>query len=194
MSSSEVNINDLWRKNRQYQETVFVTHETTYDDLKIDLATARTGGTAPTFENVFSNLYAYDFTTLNDTLYFSCQLPHCWKEGTTIYPHLHFLPQTTLSTGSINFGFEYSIATPMSFFNTTSTTSTATTTFPITDNNKHMIIDFAPIGMANNKISTVLICKLWNRQTENNTKIFALSFDFHYAIDSFGSRTELLKN
>ena len=57
-------------------------------------------------------VYTYTFegveTDNEEEVFFSVQLPHNWKEGSAIYPHVHWSPQTTGKSGSVVWGLEYS--------------------------------------------------------------------------------------
>ncbi len=45
-----------------------------------------------------------------EAMSFTVQLPHNWKEGTTIFPHLHWMPKATASSGNVEWNFDYTWA------------------------------------------------------------------------------------
>jgi len=139
---------------------------------------------------------------LEQQVYFSIQMPHNWKEGTTIFPHVHWSPQTAKS-GNVVWGFEYTWAeydstTPVAF--PTPTIVTATTGVSTNGVDTHYITSFAPITptTSQDKISGILMCRFFRNSsnsadTYTNGSAALLSFDIHYEIDAFGSGTEFIK-
>ncbi|MDP2060971.1 MAG: hypothetical protein U1C58_10295 [Flavobacteriaceae bacterium] len=137
-----------------------------------------------------------------ETLSFQVQIPHGYKEGTNIYPHLHWTPLASRS-GNVEWNLDYTWVnydpdTPLSFPSTT--TSTAIATGPFTART-HLI---TPLTTGNTgligtgkKVSSILICRLW-RNSNNLADTYGddaglLSFDFHYQIDTVGSRLQFSK-
>lgn len=131
-------------------------------------------------------------------VYFSIQMPHNWKEGSTIYPHIHWSPQTS-GTGNVVWGFEYSWVnydptSPLAFPNTSILTAT-TDAITAASVDKHLITGFGSITPNANqgKISSILMCRLY-RHSSNAADTYTgnaalLSFDLHYEIDALGSAT-----
>lgn len=135
-------------------------------------------------------------------VYFSIQMPHNWKEGTTIYPHVHWSPQSAV-TGSVVWALEYSwidynATTPVAFPNTNILTAT-TASVTSADQDKHLITGFSSITPNSNqgKISSILMCRFY-RNSSNAADNYAgnaalLSFDIHYEIDGIGSNQLYVK-
>jgi len=137
-----------------------------------------------------------------EAMSFTVQLPHGWKEGSTIHPHLHWLPKST-ATGNIEWNFEYSWAnydavTPEVF--PAITTSTVTSTGPFTAR-AHSITSLTAgntgIDGTGKKISSILICRIWRNSSNSNDTYSAdagvLFMDFHIQIDGYGSHQEYIK-
>lgn len=76
---------------------------TDYEDLRIDGLSTRTGAVAPTDETGFrgsADYYSRNFVhNQADEVQFSVQMPHAWRAGSGIYPHVHLSPWVS-STGS----------------------------------------------------------------------------------------------
>ena len=67
---------------------------------------------------------------MTESLHFSVQLPHAWKEGTQIEPHIHYCCSDN-SVGNVVWKLEYVIADvtpPPSVSGTTNSTFGTTTT------------------------------------------------------------------
>jgi hypothetical protein len=139
---------------------------------------------------------------MNKKYFFSIQMPHKWKEGSTIYPHIHWASQTATS-GAVTWGLEYSWvdynpSSPLAFPNTTILTATSASVSS-GDIDKHLIVDLAPITPSGSqgKISSIIMCRLF-RNSSNAADTYSgdaalLSFDVHYEIDAIGSNSLYIK-
>ncbi len=158
----------------------------------------------PALSPFMSTVQCYFFekkTLANEQqVFFAVQIPHDWKEGTAIYPHIHWSPQSGVA-GAVVWGFEYTwqnyvAAGPVAF---PATTTIKTTTADVTaaDNDKHFITSFASLDGTGKKISSILMCRLF-RNSSNAADTYGgnsalLSFDIHYEIDGMGSRDPFVK-
>jgi hypothetical protein len=137
-----------------------------------------------------------------EAMSFTVQLPHTWKEGTTIYPHIHWTPKSTAS-GNVEWNFDYSwinynSSSPEVFPAVTTSTVISTGSFTA---NTHCItpLTAANVGLSatGKKISSVLVCRIWRNSSNTNDTYAAnaglLFLDFHYQLDTFGSREEYIK-
>lgn len=137
-----------------------------------------------------------------EAMSFTVQLPHAWKEGTTIYPHIHWTPRSSAS-GNVEWNLEYTwvnydAVTPQVF--PAITTSTVVASGPFTANS-HVITSLtsgnAGIDGTGKKISSVLVCRIWRNSSNANDTYNAdaggLFVDFHIEIDGWGSTSTFTK-
>ncbi|WP_338357482.1 hypothetical protein [Yeosuana marina] len=137
-----------------------------------------------------------------ETLSFQVQLPHSYKEGTRIYPHLHWTPRAT-KVGNIEWNLDYTWVnydsdTPLAF--PAKVTSTVVAAGGFTENT-HMITALTAgnggLDGDGKKISSILICRLWRNSGDSQDTYEddagLLSLDFHYQIDTVGSREPFAK-
>lgn len=136
-----------------------------------------------------------------EAMSFVVQIPHSWKEGTIIYPHIHWLPKASES-GNVQWNLDYSwqnydATTPLAF--PTYTTSTVVATGPFVANTHRITSLTGGTGLdgTGKKISSILICRIW-RNASYTADTYTddaglLSLDFHYQIDTVGSRAEYVK-
>jgi len=177
--------------------------EVRWDDLRIVLDNGSdaaslsyfSGGSGPQI------WYFRDNGTL-ESMSFTVQLPHTWKEGTTIYPHLHWAPKGTRS-GDVEWNFEYTWAnydavTPEVF--PAIATNTVVAAGPFTANTHRITaLSAANAGLdaTGKKISSILICRLWRNSNNSNDTYndYAglLFVDFHIQVDGWGSREVFVK-
>ena len=168
---------------------------TVYDDLRIDLSnikaptlnpptwTSYKGGECPIFS-----------ATQSEILYFRIQLPHGWKEGSDLNFHIH-VTYPTNGTGNSQWKFTYSWANIDGTFPTETTLLQTFAAPTITD--QHIIHSFGTISGTDKNISSILICSLSRLGTDvldtYASGIYGISADFHYQIDTIGSRQEYIK-
>lgn len=126
-----------------------------------------------------------------DAMSFTLQLPHNWKNGTTIFPHIHWTPKSS-GSGNVQWNLDYTWAdlnetTPVTF--PAVTTSSVISTGPFTAN-QHLLTNLTAgnIGIdgTGKNFSSILICRIWRDSglagdTYNNDAA-GLSMDFHISI------------
>ena len=175
---------------------------TSWDDLRVPV-TATNIGTAnnPNFSQVLTNgagsqgVYTYLFdASAEEELLFNVQLPHAWKEGTDIEPHVHWFP-TSADTGTVRWGLEYT-------WSNVDGTFSNTTIIYINDAAdgtvyKHQLADFAAISGTGKTLSSMLMCRVFRDAGHVNDTYTGdaglLEIDFHHRIDSLGSLSEYVK-
>lgn len=174
-----------------------------WDDLRITLDK---GSSAATIKYISGNsgpqIWYFRDNSSDEAMSFTVQLPHTWVEGTTIYPHLHWLGESTAS-GNVVWNLEYTwanydAASPEVF--PAITTSTVISSGSIVQN-AHNISALTPsnagIDSTGKLISSILICRLW-RNSSNPSDTYGddaglLFVDFHILVDGFGSREVFVK-
>lgn len=137
-----------------------------------------------------------------EAMSFTVQLPHGWKEGSTIYPHIHWIPKST-GSGNVEWNFEYSWAnydpvTPQVFPAITTSTVISTGAFTARTHNITALTNSnTGIDGTGKKISSILICRIWRNSSDANDTYNAdagvLFMDFHIQIDGYGSHQEYIK-
>ena len=144
------------------------------------------GGSGTTFKVLKFNQSQYGF--------FTCQLPHKYKLGSDIYCHVHWTPGARGAdedTKTVAWKIDYSWASIGSVF-------PASANLDLTDtcdgvNDKHLMTDDKVITGTDQGVSSMLICKIyrdtgdtWVGTGANGPAL--LEVDFHFQIDTLGSR------
>lgn len=119
------------------------------------------------------------------------QMPHAWKEGSTVSPHIHWTKTTADGSGlDVAWRFRYklwSINSTASAY--TSWLEHTLATGDLTTQEKQNISSFPDIDMTGYKVSTIIVWELMRDVSEDtygsNARLIEL--DFHYLIDSQGS-------
>ncbi len=182
---------------------------TAWDDYMIPGTSAKTTGkSAPDLAGGFVgdntlDLYVFDGVNTLEQVFFTIQIPHRWKQGSTLYPHVHFSPTST-NTGDTNervvrFGFEYTWANINGTFGATATLNLDSDPFvPNTSQWKHLIAKNATgIAGTGKTLSSMMVCRLFRNPADDADTypqdVAFLQFDVHYEVDGFGSSLEYIK-
>lgn len=175
-----------------------ITDVPAWDDLRFPAQSIKQGATNPPGWVKLTGLgevycLGFDKTTSED-VYFVVQLPHHWKEGTELRPHIHWTSQSG-SSGNVAWVLEYTIASTNETFPSTTTDSMVV---PNPAQYVHTVDAWSPIFMSGKRVSSVLLCRVY-RDTSNvldtlNEDALLLEIDFHYQVDSFGSSREYYKD
>lgn len=184
---------------------IFLTGDhTLYDDLQVPGFAVRTSGSSPPdFDANFvgdASMYSYRFDGTNtmEEVFFDVQMPHCWKEGSTIYPHVHFSPTSTNSADAVSrtvrFVLEYTWCNVAATFGATAEYEMTKAFIPNTSLWAHLIASGAGLAATDKTLSSIIKCRLYrdpaNAGDTYPQDVAFLSVDFHYEIDSLGSATE----
>jgi len=130
-----------------------------------------------------------------ETLAGIAQMPHAWKQGTDISPHVHW-QKTTSASGNVYWQLDYEIVnngdTATMAYGTTLSTTSAVAGTPDTDTaNKVLISSFGTIDMSAYDISCLVVWKLsrigGDAADTYGADARLLEFDIHYQSDSLGS-------
>jgi hypothetical protein len=119
------------------------------------------------------------------------QLPHAWKEGTVISPHIHWTKVTADGSNlAVDWEFRYRIASKAGTFSSWSAWQDHT--LVVGDNTsaeKHNLSTFPDIDMTGYLVSDMLV---WSIRRNGNTDAYngqtrLLEFDIHYQAETLGS-------
>jgi hypothetical protein len=163
-----------------------------WDDLLVPLTTTRVGSNSkPDFDEVNVG-YLFPNNNTAEILYFIVQMPHRWKVGTRVYPHVHY---RRTAAGVPTYKFVYS------WFNIGSAVAAPTETYtldteviPYTSGSIHQInATSSGIDGTGKGISSILVCELYRDDSSVAGDVLTYQFDIHYQVDSLGSRDQYTK-
>lgn len=183
-----------------------VTREPDWTDLRVPMSALATvtgaGLKAPTYSQLSNDgagstgLYAAAYSpTQEQELFFAAQLPHAWREGTELRPHIHWSPSNTANVGDVVWGLEYYWVNVNELIpNSTITTGTFTVDGT---GRKHVVQGWPVIDGTGKKISSQIHGRIF-RDADNildtyPDPAFLIEVDFHYQQDSIGSNSEFVK-
>jgi len=180
-----------------------------WSDIRTPLLSSNAGGSVPPVVTRFrrdtagtsQGVFAYAFQDQSNVnneqeLYFTIQMPHSWKTGTAIKPHLHYSvasASTPVTDDTIVFGLEYTCdgaETPYPVTGLSKSTSTAPTSF---GGGYAVFPDLTPPSV----LSALCLFRIYRNSSSTVDNfahaVFGIEMDFHYLSDSLGSRQELIK-
>jgi len=176
-------------------------NKSVWDDYvtPINEATFRGATNNPTLTKIFDDgagstgLYGYVYSDGDEAL-ITVQMPHRWKEGSIIYPHIHFMCMTDVDPAD-NFGinFEYSWADINEDFAANSTLSDIDISTGVNTQYMHQFANLTSSGIdgTGHTLSSILMCRIERVAADSDNYaggICILDFDVHYELDTHGSR------
>lgn len=174
---------------------------TVFDDLRTPVSQLRVPGSkAPTWTTYNgTQLLGFSYQAVEgneEEVYLVVQIPHSYKEGSNIVPHIHWIPNedTTDDPEVVRWGLECEWKNIDGTFSGTTTIHAEESMTDRADD--HIKTAFSAIDGTGKTISSMLTCRLFrNSSSPNDTYdsgtalALLLEIDFHFEIDTVGSRT-----
>ena len=173
---------------------------TVFDDLRVPVNSIKVPGSkAPTWTAYSAGLllgFSYQAVEGNEEeVYFVAQVPHSYKEGSNVWPHVHWIPDedTTDDPEVVRWGLEYEWINIDGSFSGSTTIYAEESFTDVAD--KNLKTEFSAIDGTGMTISSMIVCRLFrNSSSVNDTYdsgtalALLLEFDFHFEMDTVGSR------
>ena len=172
-----------------------------WDDVRVPGTSARNGASAPDLAAWLGAggllVPRFNGGVTLEQVYFTIQMPHGYKLGTQVYPHVHWGPVDG-NAGNVIWNLEYSWVDQ-------DQVSPAAITIQATDAAAgvawtHQYAAFpaiTPTVVQGQGLSSMWICRLYRDPTlagdTYGSDAAFLEFDIHYQFDTMGSRAELIK-
>jgi hypothetical protein len=168
-----------------------------WEDMVVSMTNVKAPAADPPTWRAYlqSEVPAFSKDAVN-VLYFSAQLPHSYKEGSDLEFHVH-LSYPDATSGNSTWYLSYSWANINANFPAASSVTLNYVAAPgVAD--RHQMVTIAPtISGVGKTISSVILCsiqRLGNVLADNyNNEIYLVSGDFHYQVDTMGSRQQVIK-
>jgi len=178
--------------NHREQHATFLS----WDDLQCPPEAFNPAGTPspPTIDNTtVPGTWLFSGTTENNLAVIK-QMPHRWKQGGTLKPHVHW-EKTTTGSGEVMWQWCYSIANVGAVFPAYSAYFDGTNAVPHSNTvRKHALDTFPDVDMTG-KRESCMICIQFRRLPSHASDTYAadarfLEFDIHYQSDKDGTEDE----
>lgn len=172
-----------------------VTTDTLWDDLKFAASRLRQGATLkPDFDTDSVGLL-FPSSDSSEIVYINAQMPHRWKYGSTIAPHIHW---SQWSSDTVIFRMKYRVypvggAIPQTW---QYATTTKAQTVPYTSGIMHQIAAFDTISMVGGRESTMLDILIYRIDYSTggtlSGDVTVKEFDIHFMVDKLGNKEDYL--
>lgn len=136
--------------------------------------------------------YALGFDkTVNEQIFFSAQLPHQYKPGSTIKVHVHWSTGNSTKTGNVDWRLEYTWANYGEVFPDTSDVLMRQAGTGVAYS--HLITTSVDIVGTGKKESSMMKCRLYRDAVTDtfDDDALLLEVDFHYEVEKLGTPNEL---
>jgi len=167
--------------------------DTVWEDLRFPATRVRLGSLSKPDFNYTDITVDFDPTS-DETIYVNAQMPHRWKEGSAINPHIHWIQNQNVN---IPWKFEYRIQANSAAKTTAWSTKTLdqlSYTY-VSGNLNQISYASSMIDMTGYGISCILQMKLTRDVSEDSysgdAQLYEL--DIHFQIDTLGSQDEYSK-
>jgi len=177
-------------------ETPLTMNDTVWDDLRAPFTQIRRGALdKPDFD--YTNIgLLFPQNDAAEIIYIIFQMPHNYKLGTNIYPHIHW---QQMNGNSVVWKLEYKWFNKGGLVPAGFTAVTANSQrYTWSAGNLHQYDSWAALsGAAINELSSVLLIKVFRDDNVDagagGGDALAFEFDVHYQLDTIGSKTEFDK-
>lgn len=165
-----------------------------WDDTMVPALSARLGATNPGDCNFAGDAtlvkgLCFDGAGANEEVHFTVQLPHGYRTGSTLKPHVHWTP-TTADAGNVVWQFEYTVQEVGGTF-AAGTLADCTTTAAGGTAWVHKITACPDIDDSGLGISSVMYGRLMrdgdHASDTYEADVALIGFDIHFEMDSPGS-------
>lgn len=184
----------------------FAGNATVWDDLRVPAESTKLGGSKDPDFSVFKTngsgsqgvfLYWFDKAS-EEELFFCAQIPHGYKLGTDLVAHVHWVPKDSENSVKVCWGLEYTIRDINGVFGNTSIiygdTVVGGAANIVVDT--HYMTNLSPAisGAGIKGVSAMLVGRVFRDATgaggtdDYDDDAGLLEIDFHYEVDTIGSR------
>lgn len=169
---------------------------TVFDDIRTPMTAIRItgpGGTTPPDEVLYKGSVVLAFGGAggdDEKGFFIVQVPHWYKEGSDITPHIHWTPEDN-TAGVVRWILTYSWANEEAAFPGETTEVIEVAADEVTD--QHQRDDFSAISGTSKTISSMFLCSIQREDSDandtyDNKDAYLTEIDFHAEKDTVGSR------
>lgn len=179
--------------------TILIDGNPGWNDLSSEIVIKGNGSNDPVWTLFRDGIYGYAFSSsvIKET-HHRFHLNHDYAPGTAMYPHIHWSPNTT-STGTVRWGFEYTVA--KGFAQSSGSVFGATTTVYVEQNissnsqYKHFVAEVSladVIPSTNIEIDSLVLMRIFRDAAHTNDTfpdvVFAWYVDLHYQLSRMSSK------
>lgn len=146
----------------------------------------------PTANGVFSWLFTGSGPKDHE-LFFEAQMPHAYRPGTLIKPHVHWC-KTTAAAGDVNWGLEFTWTNVGGSIGSTTIVKNTVANVATPGNKQHVVTNLADVSGPTKRESSIFLCRIFREQSSaedtypDNAAL--LSVDIHFENEKLGTGPE----
>jgi len=172
--------------------------EVAWDDLRMPATVVNPVGLAgdPDIDTTDGTLLFDKSAT--EIIFLLVQMPHGWKQGTDLHPHIHWSPTDAGDSGTVHWQVSYQLAEINGTFSGSWTdidcTDNAESTAEqhLLGNCSEQVIDMGSVDTVSAMLK-MKVARIGGTADTYDNDARLLEFDIHYQIDAAGSRKEYVK-
>lgn len=162
---------------------------TVFNDLSVPLSQTKIGANLKPDYDYDSLAYMFPQNDTSEIVYLNVQLPHWYKEGSTVYPHVH-VQQSKNAQATFKMVYKWfnvGAAVPSTWTEHTMGTYAVTYT---SGRMQNILQGSSGISGSGKTLSSMLLIKLYRSDNVYSGDIGAVAFDLHVEMDALGSDSE----
>lgn len=164
------------------------------EDLKFPFESTRRGATSKPDYDFTENGLLFPQNDPDEKTYAVGQMPHAWKEGTIIYPHIHIAQdEAAIPIFKLDYRWYNNGDLIPAGYTTLSTDDGDGPVSTYVSGNLAQILPFPAIDGSGFKISSIIDIILYRDDNVVTGDVLGKEFDIHYVVNSRGSRQEFIK-
>jgi hypothetical protein len=189
---------NLYRRGEDTLETdnTFIADEiilsnTVWGDIQVPLTQGKQGVIdKPAFDYDY---VAYKFIKdSTEIVVGSAEIPHNWKIGTNLHPHVHLLQTSAADTAQFTLQWKWQSLGEAADA-TWKYTTLSSREFTYVSGDIMQLVEGLPMDGSAQTLSSVILYKLKRKNAGGLTNSYVYNVGFHYEIDALGSKDELVK-
>lgn len=164
------------------------------DSQQMAIALRDVGANVPALTQYGTSGIYMPLFDINDLLVFSIQLPHGYQEGTSVWPHVHWIADA-IDANTVKWEIDYQWLNPTVDVIAAAPTSVYAEAAPAAAGVTY-VTSTTEVTKAAAKISSLFmgnIRRITNGGTDATANIYLAFFDIHFRRDTWGSRQEYVK-
>lgn len=170
--------------------------DTLWDDIILPPDRLGQGSSSPDRVTLIDDIQAFGFNgaVTMEQLFGSFEIPHDYKEGSTLRPHIHWAPSNA-NLGDVKWNISYSLKNRYGVYNSSNVISSISSANGI--ENEHIIEEFDLIEDPTLLIGATCQFRLYRDpsvvEDDYNSDALLLSLGIHYEVDGDGSKQVMSK-
>lgn len=166
---------------------------TAWEDIRIPLIQTKQGSTDKPLYVADSGAFRY-IADSTEILSGSVEIPHNWKVGSNLHPHIHYLQTSAADTGHFSLKWKWHALGNGGMDGSWHYTTLSSRELTYTSGHFQQLLEGLAMDATGKGLSSIIVYQLKRQNSGGGlTNMYVFNLGFHYEVDSFGSRQEIIK-